>query len=320
MHTTAVRELSTSAFAVADRFPFWADVVTQALVPLECDAPDRAGFAGTIRHRRIGSLSVADVQASAMRANRTRANIARAPSDDMIIAIHVAGACQVGQGSSVVMMTENVGAAVATSSSYYFEFPGGFHQVVLKLPRRLFGARGIDGGEVVSLSPRASKLIRRLALATLDELDELSREEEDGIERAFVDLVQSSVSLGIARDAVDHAPRLSGAVEFIRSHLADNTLRPSLIAAHVSLSPRSLARLFAEQGTTIERTIWRERLSAARRDLSDPARANLSITEIAFDCGFNDLSHFTRRFSKAYGLTPRDYRAERRQMWIGRRN
>ncbi|MEY8758940.1 helix-turn-helix domain-containing protein [Chryseobacterium tongliaoense] len=32
------------------------------------------------------------------------------------------------------------------------------------------------------------------------------------------------------------------------------------------------------------------------------------ITEIAFNCGFNDLANFTRSFSDKYHLTPRDYR------------
>ena len=317
MQTAAVQELSTQRLAVRDRFPFWADVVVQALVPLECDTSDRQNFVGTIRYRRIGMMSVADVHATPMRVRRTRATIAQAAGDDMIVAIHVAGGCQVGQGSNGITMTNNLGAAVVTRARYQFEFSSSFHQVVLKLPCGLLRSPvNAMGGDVVRLPAGASKLVYRLALAILDEPDELSPEEQSGIEHAFADLVQPSLSSSAARAASAHGePRLSGAIEFIRSHLSDQMLRPSSVAAHVSLSPRSLARLFAQEGTTVDRTIWHERLWAARRALSDPASQELSITEIAFGCGFNDLSHFTRSFSKAYGVAPSLYRSEQRRMW-----
>ena len=320
MQTTAVRELSTRTLAVADRFPFWADVVSQALVSLECDAPDRARFSGSIRHRHIGALSVADVQASAMKASRTRTTITHAPSDDIVVAVHIAGQCHVGQGSRLVTMMANAGAAVRTHASYYFEFSDAFRQIVIKLPRQLRcdAGIGVHGGDVLCLSPHASKLVGRLAIATLEDSDELSREEQDGIESAFADLVRSSLSAGVD-NSEPFVPHLDSALEFIRSNLADAALRPTAVAVHLRMSQRSLARSFAQLGTTIDRTIWRERLEAARRELSEPALRDRSITEIAFGCGFNDLSHFTRSFSRQYRLSPRLYRAEQQRLWTLRR-
>jgi len=32
------------------------------------------------------------------------------------------------------------------------------------------------------------------------------------------------------------------------------------------------------------------------------------ITDIAFDCGFNDLAHFTKSFHEKYGIAPKNYR------------
>lgn len=36
----------------------------------------------------------------------------------------------------------------------------------------------------------------------------------------------------------------------------------------------------------------------------------MNITEIAFECGFEDLSHFSKTFKEKYGLTPSSYRKE----------
>lgn len=36
------------------------------------------------------------------------------------------------------------------------------------------------------------------------------------------------------------------------------------------------------------------------------------ITEIAFDCGFNDLANFTKSFNDKYNTTPTNYRVQQR--------
>jgi hypothetical protein len=51
----------------------------------------------------------------------------------------------------------------------------------------------------------------------------------------------------------------------------------------------------------------------AARLLSDDAR---SITDIAYDVGFGDLSNFVRTFRAAAGMSPRTYRT---QIRVGRR-
>ena len=91
---------STSSLAGPDRFSYWADVVTQTFVPLQCDTPDRHTFFGNLRHRQIGLVGIADVQASAMRVARTAATIAHAPSDDLIVVLQIDGICQTGQNNS----------------------------------------------------------------------------------------------------------------------------------------------------------------------------------------------------------------------------
>ncbi|CAN7380301.1 helix-turn-helix domain-containing protein [Caballeronia sp. LjRoot31] len=44
-----------------------------------------------------------------------------------------------------------------------------------------------------------------------------------------------------------------------------------------------------------------------RDDLASPIRASLSIERIAYRNGFNDPTHFSRRFRAASGMSPRDF-------------
>jgi AraC-like DNA-binding protein len=303
-------EVTSSAFPKAERFAYWADVVTQTFVPLECDTPDQPNFFGSVRHRQIGVIGITDVQASAMRARRTPATIARAPSDDLIAVLHLDGSCRAGQRSAATELVAGEGAIVATDDCYFFEFPATFRQLVLKLPKCLLAEEraGREPRRPLVLAPGPSRLLQRLALSSLEEPDAFSSDVAFGIERAFAELLRSA-TLSSGQDGDGRAsPHYAQACRFIRQHLADPALNPAAIATHVNMSIRNLARLFARHGTTIERAIWTERLAAAQRDLADPRLSDRSITEIAFSWAFNDAAHFSRSFSKAYGLSPSEFR------------
>jgi AraC-like DNA-binding protein len=81
------------------------------------------------------------------------------------------------------------------------------------------------------------------------------------------------------------------------------------VAVRLSVTHRYLQRLFECEGTTFTEYVARERLGRAYRLLSDPRFLNRSITTIAFDVGFANLSYFNRLFRRNYGATPSEVRA-----------
>ncbi|MEO8602144.1 MAG: AraC family transcriptional regulator [bacterium] len=77
-------------------------------------------------------------------------------------------------------------------------------------------------------------------------------------------------------------------------------------AAQVDLSPFHFLRLFANVlGVTPHQYLVRSRLRHAARLLADDAG---SITDIAYDVGFGDLSNFVRTFHRAAGVSPGRFR------------
>ncbi|HUN42273.1 MAG TPA: AraC family transcriptional regulator [Acetobacteraceae bacterium] len=77
-------------------------------------------------------------------------------------------------------------------------------------------------------------------------------------------------------------------------------------AGTAGLSPFHFLRLFsAVLGVTPHQYLLRARLRRAARSL---AGSNSSITDIAFDSGFADLSNFIRTFHRAAGMSPRRFR------------
>jgi len=77
-------------------------------------------------------------------------------------------------------------------------------------------------------------------------------------------------------------------------------------AAGAGLSPFHFLRLFSGVlGVTPHQYLIRSRLKRAARLLADDAR---SITDVAFEVGFGDLSNFVRTFHRAAGVSPRVFR------------
>ena len=75
--------------------------------------------------------------------------------------------------------------------------------------------------------------------------------------------------------------------------------------------------LFEEAGTTFSAFALERRLDGARSMLRSSRYATWSITEIALESGFGDLSHFNRRFRRRFGMTPNEMRADQRQQEAG---
>jgi AraC family transcriptional regulator len=77
-------------------------------------------------------------------------------------------------------------------------------------------------------------------------------------------------------------------------------------AAEANLSPFHYLRVFTRVlGVTPHQYLVRSRLRRAARLLTESER---SVTEVAYEAGFADLSNFMRSFRRAAGVTPRDFR------------
>jgi AraC-like DNA-binding protein len=75
------------------------------------------------------------------------------------------------------------------------------------------------------------------------------------------------------------------------------------------VTPRYVHKLFESEGSTFSEYLLARRLEFARRLLTTSRLACRSITSIALDAGFSDLSYFNRAFRRRYGATPTETRA-----------
>ncbi|MES2944209.1 MAG: helix-turn-helix domain-containing protein [Pseudomonadota bacterium] len=111
----------------------------------------------------------------------------------------------------------------------------------------------------------------------------------------------------------EHASRLKALhrqriKRFVRDNLWDSNLDANAIARGCKLSSRHLYELFSEEGNTLMRSVWKQRLALCRRDLAEPALRTRTVGEIAYTWGFSNVSHFSRAFKAEFGVGPREFR------------
>ena len=99
--------------------------------------------------------------------------------------------------------------------------------------------------------------------------------------------------------------RLVSVIAFVTENYG-REIEVSDMAGHVHLSASQLQREFSKNfGITPSRYLREVRVGVVRHLLES---SDLSVTQIAAQCGFYDQSHLTRHFKSSTGLTPLKYR------------
>ncbi len=99
------------------------------------------------------------------------------------------------------------------------------------------------------------------------------------------------------------SPVVQAAKTYLTLHLRERVSLADL-AAHVALSPYYLSRLFSA-ATGMAPYTWLEH--ARVRRAAELLRTEISIAEAAFQTGFSDQAHLTRRFKRVFGVPPGVY-------------
>jgi AraC-like DNA-binding protein len=96
--------------------------------------------------------------------------------------------------------------------------------------------------------------------------------------------------------------RLKAVLMILQKRFAEPDFSAQKLAAAARLSERYVNELLYEAGASFTQRLNELRLRKAAELLARDGERRIS--DIAFDCGFNDLSYFNRCFRRRFGLTP----------------
>lgn len=308
--------LTTTGVRPKERVEYWADLVGRHVTVMDI-VPSGPRMRGEIEAWPIDDLvtSLACVSGHGLRAEHTRAHVERAEAHFHAACVHLDGDTTLTAHGQTRRLRR--GDIFFTDSRVPFsiglERP--WRHLVLTLPSatldaRVSAPRAALSGLVVRNAPVGRLWATHLA-AGFAAGGDMSREALALFARHSVDMLVHVVDEAVGGVAPPTPPRAAiylSATHAIAACSIDPALTPSTIARRVGVSPRTLARAFADRNETVMQHVYAERVRQAARRLRSSAWAHRSVTDIAFACGFSDLSHFGRLFADALGASPSRYR------------
>jgi AraC-like DNA-binding protein len=315
---TMTRVLSTDSVDTPDRSAFWADMVCNTYVQLECDVPEgAAGIEGCISADALATLELSTVRSTPQIVRRTPGLIARASEDFFLVSIQTRGEGEVRQDGRSAVLQPGDFAVYDSTRPYELHFRGPFEQFVLRLPgdtlrTAVRNTQALTASTVCGRRGAGHLMIGMIQTLAAD-IATLAPESAGAVAESVTQiLVAGLATLPAAKQqpvsqlTAFHRERIKACV---RERLRDPDLTVTAVAQALRMSTSTLHRAWAGEPCSIADWIWAQRLDAARRDLADPALRARSVSAIAFSWGFNDAAHFSRAFRMRFGCSPRDLRS-----------
>ncbi|MEO0412991.1 MAG: helix-turn-helix domain-containing protein [Pseudomonadota bacterium] len=308
--------LSTRDLSYSQKLRYWRDYVCQTFVDLNCENASQADFEGEITSRDAHDLRYSIVASSPQRVVRDKARIARSNHDCFLVSMQLTGQGHVQQAGRTATIKPGEFALYDVTRPYSLTFEKDYRQLVLTLPRAKLLERFSDVESATAISVASTHSATQLAttlfsqLSThLPQLDHFTVQklQNDAVD-LLVDALRAQTVPDMPQQGQSQTLLTQRIIRFIDANLADPELKPETIAAAHGISERYLRKLFEKRDKTASDYIWQRRLEHARLDLTNPAKAHISLASIAYDWGFKDPSHFSRTFKAAFGLSPREAR------------
>jgi len=308
--------ISTEAFPAGDALEAFREIFGKAILRIEMDPLDGHELQADMMLRALPGFGIGTGWTSPAR-NAHTSNLV--DSDDLVlVAIHQGHSEFERHGRKLAV---NAGDVVVTTigEAATFTAPVKTHVTNLRFSREMLAPHLGNVGKALSQpilrkSP-ALDLLLGYANVVRDN-DALATPE---LRRAIVTHMHdlAAIAIGATRDTEEiangrgvRAARLRAVKTVILENLGNPNLTIGEIAFRNGVTPRYINMLFEIEGISFSEFVLAQRLELARRMLTHSRDASRTISSIAFEVGFSDLSYFNRSFRRRFGMTPSDMRAK----------
>src|SRR5262245_19398474 len=299
-------------FPAHERLTAWREVVGRQLLRAETEALPESPPCFDMKLQGLPGLAIMSGRGSGIRCARTKALI---NSDGFTFFLGSRPWCLSAPGRDVKVAPGE--AVLDAQDALYTSTVPAWDGVILDIPAAAIAPlvpdiRALVARPVPATSPALQLLTKYLGI--FQDTPALAAPELQLLFATHVrDLV--AVALGATREAADvarnrgvRAARVSAIVEEIKQRFTDPQISPAAVGAKIGLSPRSVQDLLQETDLTFTDRVMALRVGKARAMLENPADNHRKIIDIAYSCGFNDLSYFNRCFRRRFGASPAQFR------------
>lgn len=302
---------TTEGLPVADGLAGWRDSFGR-LIRLDMEPLGDKPFQAQAEMCALRDVTFASMASTPLRATRTP-ELARDGRDDIGLLVLLSGTAEVSQAGRNLTLTRGDGVFLRNGEPGSVSFPRAVRYFNLGISRSVLphSARHLTSALPVVL--RDSEQALRLLVGYARLLQRTADTASGAALQLAASHIHDLVALlaGAHGDEAEHArngglraARLNAIKSDITENFGRHDLSVNAVAARQGISPRYLRKLFESEGTSFSEFVRNFRLTRAKRMLTDPRFAHHSISAIAFDVGFADLSYFNRCFRQRYGEPP----------------
>lgn len=304
--------LSTDGLPRGEALKLWGEMLGRSFARVSLETADAKPFVAQARVLTLPGVAIGFFEAPSHTMTRTKALIAD-QNNAFLMVIAERGALIFKAGPRQVELGTGGAVVVACAEPHALVMTGECRLIVLAIPATVFAPLladmdGIVGG-VIGADSGALKFVAGYVHTLGDDVLLTNMALRAKVVSHLYEMVALAVSGG--RDVRDRGRGRGAAAAKLRTIKADvieglsnRDLSVEILAEQRAVSPRWVRRLFEQDGQTFSAFVLEQRLLKAHAILTDPAEGMRPIGQIAFACGFSDLSYFNRVFRRRYGVTP----------------
>ena len=297
---------TTDGFESRHRFDAWRDAVCSSLINAQAYQVEKNEFSGSFTYGTLTDVGLAQHTAQAsLLWQRTYDCIRNFPDNDFYLGYITKGDGHLEQNES--MSTLKGGDFVIYDAARPFKFTMNNMAInVIRLPRTVFdrkspGIAKMAGSKLDMRRPGMFAMQQLISEAFNWDPFEESTYYATQFSEALIDMIAVCINMQ-KREEPRRNDLYRQMVNYIKRNLDKPDFSVATLASEYFVSSRTVNRIFATHNSTPMNMLRAERLAACRKILIE-GRAR-SITQVAMDHGFNDMSHFSMAFRKEFGCSP----------------
>jgi AraC-like DNA-binding protein len=307
--------LSSAQFAEQDRIEASREIIGRSLMKMRFELRPDVPFNVDMVFRTLPDVVMATGTCSAM-------DCLRAPDliedDGIVLTIPLSGESILHVRGKEIPIGGNTAALTRTADVARCEIRSASEVINFRFPFSKLASQVVDleaaAMRPIPVNTEALRLLVHYA-AMLKEESWLTDPPLQGMMASHLQDL-AVLAIGATRDAAVvasgrgvRAARLRAIKADIVRNLTDRQLSIDTVAGRHGITPRYVSMLFDGEATTFSEFVLAQRLNRVHRMLTDPQFSGRTVSSLAFETGFSDLSHFNRCFRRRYGATPSDVRA-----------
>lgn len=304
---------STNTVPPKQQLEYWNELICRRFTQLECEAGSSRSYRGSLSAVDLGVVQLSKVDADPSTVNHSRHLVSSSSEDNMLLHLQLSGQSVNRQREHESALRPGDYVLCNTTERYSVEFDQPMTMLVARFSTSEFKRRtGLDPFSVTcrraQRQPQQSSILAKVATDAWHSQTWITAPESRAAlgEALMATLAAETIANFKACNNLSRTGEvvLARAQHLIMTHMANPDFDQTALAALLGISTRYLRQLFAQYETTFSRYLLEQRLQRAHGILKTLPEGNGRVSRVAFDCGFNNPSHFTRVFSEHFGTPP----------------